>query len=76
MTDLCLGALGFGLRGSLTRMWTHTAWETGTRLYVGHNMRHMPVVRVMRDIVARGEIGEIDEGKDGLCAPFRRLRRR
>lgn len=37
----------------------HTARETGTRLYVGHNMRHMPVVRLMRDIVARGEIGEV-----------------
>lgn len=36
-----------------------TARETGTRLYVGHNMRHMPVVRLMRDIVARGEIGEV-----------------
>lgn len=36
-----------------------TARETGTRLYVGHNMRHMGVVRLMRDIVARGEIGEV-----------------
>ncbi|MEW2527816.1 Gfo/Idh/MocA family oxidoreductase [Streptomyces sp. NPDC047071] len=36
-----------------------TAYETGTRLYVGHNMRHMPVVRLMRDIVARGEIGTV-----------------
>lgn len=36
-----------------------TARETGTRLYVGHNMRHMPVVRLMRDIVTRGEIGEV-----------------
>ncbi|MEV0440512.1 Gfo/Idh/MocA family oxidoreductase [Streptomyces spectabilis] len=36
-----------------------TAYETGTRLYVGHNMRHMPVVRLMRDIVARGEIGAV-----------------
>ncbi|GAA2094802.1 Gfo/Idh/MocA family oxidoreductase [Streptomyces albiaxialis] len=35
-----------------------TAYETGTRLYVGHNMRHMGVVRTMRDIVARGDIGE------------------
>ncbi|WP_051839327.1 Gfo/Idh/MocA family protein [Streptomyces sp. NRRL F-5126] len=31
----------------------------GARLYVGHNMRHMPVVRVMRDLVLRGEIGEV-----------------
>ncbi|MFG2555561.1 Gfo/Idh/MocA family protein [Streptomyces sp. NPDC048581] len=36
-----------------------TARESGTRLYVGHNMRHMPVVRLMRDIVARGEVGEV-----------------
>ncbi|MFE0099699.1 Gfo/Idh/MocA family protein [Streptomyces sp. NPDC059009] len=36
-----------------------TAYETGTRLYVGHNMRHMPVVRLMRDIVGRGEIGTV-----------------
>ncbi|WP_329131200.1 Gfo/Idh/MocA family protein [Streptomyces sp. NBC_00670] len=36
-----------------------TAYETGTRLYVGHNMRHMPVIRLMRDIIARGEIGEV-----------------
>jgi predicted dehydrogenase len=36
-----------------------TAYETGTRLYVGHNMRHMPVIRLMRDIIARGEIGAV-----------------
>ncbi|MCZ4119002.1 Gfo/Idh/MocA family protein [Streptomyces sp. H39-S7] len=36
-----------------------TAYETGTRLYVGHNMRHMPVVRLMRDLIARGDIGEV-----------------
>ncbi|MEV0823928.1 Gfo/Idh/MocA family protein [Nonomuraea rubra] len=34
------------------------ARESGTRLYVGHNMRHMGVVRLMRDIIARGVIGE------------------
>lgn len=37
----------------------NTAYETGTRLYVGHNMRHMNVVRQMRDIIRRGEIGEV-----------------
>ncbi|QKW10390.1 Gfo/Idh/MocA family oxidoreductase [Streptomyces sp. NA04227] len=37
----------------------HTARETGTRLYVGHNMRHMPVIRLMRDIITRGEIGTV-----------------
>ncbi|MFI6560709.1 Gfo/Idh/MocA family protein [Streptomyces sp. NPDC050534] len=36
-----------------------TAHETGTRLYVGHNMRHMPVIRQMREIVARGDIGTV-----------------
>ncbi|MER7196811.1 oxidoreductase [Streptomyces sp. CB01635] len=36
-----------------------TAYKTGTRLYVGHNMRHMGVVRLMRDIIARGDIGEV-----------------
>ncbi|MCI3270579.1 Gfo/Idh/MocA family protein [Streptomyces cylindrosporus] len=36
-----------------------TARETGTRLYVGHNMRHMPVVRLMRDLVTRGDIGTV-----------------
>ncbi|NBE50402.1 Gfo/Idh/MocA family protein [Streptomyces boluensis] len=35
-----------------------TAYETGTRLYVGHNMRHMGVVRLMRDLIARGDVGE------------------
>ncbi|MFJ9542701.1 Gfo/Idh/MocA family protein [Streptomyces sp. NPDC101225] len=36
-----------------------TARETGTRLYVGHNMRHMPVIRRMREIIARGDIGTV-----------------
>ncbi len=36
-----------------------TAARTGTRLYVGHNMRHMAVVRTMREIIARGEIGQV-----------------
>ncbi|GAA4837096.1 Gfo/Idh/MocA family oxidoreductase [Kitasatospora terrestris] len=34
------------------------AHESGTRLYVGHNMRHMGVVRQMREIIERGDIGE------------------
>ncbi|MER6509856.1 Gfo/Idh/MocA family oxidoreductase [Nonomuraea sp. NPDC001636] len=29
------------------------------RLYVGHNMRHMPVVREMRSLIGRGAIGEV-----------------
>lgn len=36
-----------------------TAMQTGTRLYVGHNMRHMPVVRQMREIIASGRIGDV-----------------
>ncbi|MEE1741492.1 Gfo/Idh/MocA family oxidoreductase [Streptomyces sp. BE147] len=36
-----------------------TAYETGTRLYIGHNMRHMPVVRLMRDLIRDGAIGEV-----------------
>ncbi|MFE7313535.1 Gfo/Idh/MocA family protein [Streptomyces sp. NPDC057555] len=35
------------------------ARRTGSRLYVGHNMRHMPVVRTLRDLVAEGAIGEV-----------------
>ncbi|WP_219471068.1 Gfo/Idh/MocA family protein [Nonomuraea rhizosphaerae] len=34
------------------------ARRTASRLYVGHNMRHMGVVRLMRDIIRRGDIGE------------------
>lgn len=36
-----------------------TAMETGSRLYVGHNMRHMPVVRQMRELIIGGRIGEV-----------------
>ncbi|HEV7185452.1 MAG: ROK family protein [Actinomycetales bacterium] len=36
-----------------------TAYRTGTKVYVGHNMRHMQVVRMMKDIIDRGEIGEV-----------------
>ncbi len=36
-----------------------TAAETGTPLYVGHNFRHSGVVRAMRAVVERGEIGEV-----------------
>jgi predicted dehydrogenase len=32
---------------------------SGARLYVGHNMRHMPVIRTMRDLIQRGVIGEV-----------------
>jgi predicted dehydrogenase len=35
------------------------AHRTGTRLYVGHNMRHMPVIALMRRIILEGRIGEV-----------------
>jgi predicted dehydrogenase len=35
------------------------AAETGTVLYVGHNFRHSGVVRVMHDIIERGDIGVV-----------------
>lgn len=35
------------------------ARRTGSRLYVGHNMRHMPVVTTMRDLVLQGAVGEV-----------------
>ena len=37
----------------------HTARETGSRLYVGHNLRHAPVVRRMRQLVRDGAIGRV-----------------
>ncbi len=36
-----------------------TAHRTRTRLYVGHNMRHMPVVRQLRDVITSGRIGRV-----------------
>ncbi len=36
-----------------------TARATGSRLYVGHNMRHMPVVTQLRDLVRSGRIGQV-----------------
>jgi len=35
------------------------AHHTGSLLYVGHNMRHMPVVTLMRRLIAAGRIGEV-----------------
>jgi predicted dehydrogenase len=35
------------------------AFRTGTRLYVGHNMRHMPVIKAMRDAIQSGRIGQV-----------------
>jgi predicted dehydrogenase len=35
------------------------AYETKTPLYVAHNFRHSAVVRLMGEIIRRGEIGEV-----------------
>ena len=35
------------------------ARDTGTRLYVGHNLRHAPFVTAMRDVIASGAIGRV-----------------
>jgi predicted dehydrogenase len=35
------------------------AHRTGSRLYVGHNMRHMPVITLMRRLILEGRIGEV-----------------
>lgn len=44
-----------------------TARRTGTRLYVGHNMRHFGVVRKMREWIQQGLIGEV---KTAWCRHF------
>ncbi|CAM3327573.1 Gfo/Idh/MocA family protein [Occultella aeris] len=36
-----------------------TAQRTGSRLYVGHNMRHMPMVVEMRRLIQEGRIGQV-----------------
>lgn len=36
-----------------------TAAKTGARLYLGHNMRHMPFVQKMKALIERGAIGEV-----------------
>ncbi|WP_126638847.1 Gfo/Idh/MocA family protein [Embleya hyalina] len=35
------------------------ARDTGTRLYVGHNLRHLPVLRRMRALIDEGVIGRV-----------------
>lgn len=35
------------------------AYESGSRLYIGHNMRHMSSIRALRSVIDRGEIGEV-----------------
>lgn len=36
-----------------------TARRTGSRLYIGHNMRHMPVIGLMRKLIREGRVGEV-----------------
>ncbi|CAL9331959.1 Inositol 2-dehydrogenase_D-chiro-inositol 3-dehydrogenase [Streptomyces sp. enrichment culture] len=36
-----------------------TAARTRTRLYVGHNLRHLPVLRRMRRLIDEGAVGEV-----------------
>lgn len=36
-----------------------TARRTGSRLYVGHNMRHMPVITLMKRLIDTGRIGAV-----------------
>lgn len=35
------------------------AYKKRTRLYVGHNMRHMPVIRQMKEMIDTGTIGRV-----------------
>ncbi|MDO4791032.1 MAG: Gfo/Idh/MocA family oxidoreductase [Buchananella hordeovulneris] len=35
------------------------AKESGTALYVGHNMRHMAVVRTLRRLIQEGRVGQV-----------------
>ena len=39
-----------------------TAKRTGSRLFVGHNMRYFPVVLKMKEVVDSGLIGEVQAG--------------
>ena len=44
-----------------------TAHRTQTRLYVGHNMRHMTFVQKMKELIDSSAIGEV---KTGWCRHF------
>ncbi len=43
------------------------AVKAGVKLYLGHNMRHFPVVRKMKDLIDGGAIGQV---KSGWCRHF------
>ncbi len=40
----------------------NAAWETGSKLFLGHNMRYFPVVLKMKEIIDSGLIGDIQAG--------------
>ena len=44
-----------------------TAYETGSKLYLGHNMRHFPAILKMKEIIDSGLIGEL---RAGWCRHF------
>lgn len=44
-----------------------TAYETGSKLFVGHNMRYFPVITKMKEIIDSGIIGDI---QNGWCRHF------
>lgn len=39
-----------------------TAYQTGSKLYLGHNMRHFPVILKMKEIIDSGLIGTVQAG--------------
>jgi len=39
-----------------------TARRTGSKLYLGHNMRHFPVILKMKELIGAGAIGEVTAG--------------
>ena len=43
------------------------AYKNKVKLYLGHNMRHMPFVLKMKELIDRGDIGEV---KAGWCRHF------
>lgn len=38
------------------------AYKTGSKLYLGHNMRHFPVVLKMKEVIDSGLIGDVQAG--------------
>jgi predicted dehydrogenase len=44
-----------------------TAMETGSKLYVGHNMRHFSIIQKMKEIIDSGAIGDV---KAAWCRHF------